>query len=91
MDKSILIKLEKDGVIEKHGKTKGTYYLLSRAYYEFTGEKGKYSKITDWDDSQMFYIILQHLQKFHTAKMNDFIDLFEGRLSRKQVRYTVEN
>lgn len=90
MDKSILIKLEKDGLIEKHGKTKGTYYLLSRAYYEFTGEKGKYSKITDWDDSQMFYLILQHLQKFQTAKMNDFIDLFEGRLSRKQVRYTIE-
>jgi len=90
LDTSILNKLEKDGLIEKHGKTKGTYYLLSRAYYEFTGEKGKYSRITDWDDNQMFFIILQHLQKFGTAKMNDFIDLFEGRLSRKQVRYTIE-
>ena len=89
-DLAILNRLEKDGLIEKHGKTKGIYYMLSRAYYEFTGEKGKYSKTTDWDDSQMFYIILQHLQKFETAKMNDFIDLFEGRLSRKQVRYTIE-
>jgi len=87
---SIIKKLENDGLIEKHGKTKGTYYMLSRAYYEFTGEKGKYSKVADWDDNQMFYIILQHLQKFRTAKMNDFIDLFDGRLTRKQVRYTVE-
>ncbi len=89
-NQAILKKLEKAELIEKHGKTKGTYYTLSKAYYEFTGEKGKYSKTTDWDDNQMFYIILQHLQKFETAKMNDFIDLFEGRLSRKQVRYTVE-
>ena len=89
-DPIILRKLEKQGLIEKHGKTKGSYYVLSRAYYEFTDEKGKYSKTTDWDERQAFYIILHHLQKFENAKMTDFIDLFEGRLTRKQVRYIVD-
>jgi len=89
-DTIILRKLEKQGLVEKHGKTKGSYFLLARAYYEFTDEKGKYSKTTDWDERQAFYIILHHLQKFEKAKMNDFIDLFEGRLTRKQVRYIVE-
>ncbi len=90
LSSNVLRKLEKDGLVEKHGKTKGVYYTLARAYYEFTGEKGKYSKVTDWDESQIFYIILHHLQKFEKAKMNDFVDLFEGRLTRKQVRYTID-
>jgi ATP-dependent DNA helicase RecG len=90
LDSTIIQKLEKEGLIEKHGKTKGIYYILSKAYFEFTDKKGKYSKATDWDEVQTFYIILQHLQKFEKAKMNDFIDLFEGRLTRKQVRYMVE-
>jgi len=86
----ILKKLEKERLVEKYGKTKGTHYILSRMYYEFTGKKGEYSKTTDWDEKQIFYIILQHLQKFEQAKMNDFVYLFDGRLSRKQVRYSVE-
>jgi len=90
LDFKVLHKLEKEGLIEKHGKTKGNYFMLSKAYFEFADEKGKYSKLTDWDESQTFYIILQHLQKFEKAKMNDFIDLFEGRLTRKQVRYMID-
>jgi ATP-dependent DNA helicase RecG len=90
LDIKVLNKLEKEGLIEKHGKTKGNYFMLSRAYFEFADEKGKYSKVTDWDENQTFFIILQHLQKFEKAKMNDFIDLFEGRLTRKQVRYMID-
>ena len=74
-DPIILRKLEKQGLIEKHGKTKGSYYVLSRAYYEFTDEKGKYSKTTDWDERQAFYIICIIFKKFENAKMTDFIDL----------------
>ena len=89
-DPDVIRKLEKEGLIERHGKTKGAYYILARSYYEFTDEKGKYSRKTDWDERQAFYIILQHLQKFEKAKMTDFVDLFEGRLTRKQVRYIVD-
>jgi ATP-dependent DNA helicase RecG len=90
LNNTILKKLVKDGLLEMHGKTKGVFYTLPRAYYEFTDEKGKYSKTTDWTEAQMFYIILQHLQNFDQAKMNDLVDLFEGRVTRKQVRYVVE-
>ncbi|WP_291965911.1 ATP-binding protein [Maribacter sp.] len=87
-DKNIIKQLLSRELIEQRGKTKGTYYVLSKAYYEFSDEKGKYSK-TNWDKDQAFIVILQHLKKFEKAKMKDFVDLFQGRLSRKQVRIIV--
>ena len=89
-DNKIIQRLLKRSLIEKHGKTRGMYYTLSRIYYEYTDEKGKYSK-TDWDNEQAFMLMIQHLQKFESAKMKDFVDIFDGRLSRKQVRNIVEN
>jgi len=89
IDKGVIKNLLSRDLIEQRGKTSGTYYVLSKAYYEFSDEKGKYSK-TDWDQNQAFLIIFQHLKKFDTAKMKDFVDLFQGRLSRKQVRTIVE-
>lgn len=88
-EKSVIHKLLKRNLIEKKSKTRGTYYVLSKSYYEFSDEKGKYSK-TDWDQNQAFMLILQHLQKFETAKMKDFVDLFDGRLTRMQVRTIVQ-
>ncbi len=87
-DKKVIKQLLSRELIEQRGKTKGTYYVLSKAYYEFSDEKGKYSK-TSWDKDQAFMVILQHLKKFEKAKMQDFVDLFQGRLSRKQVRSIV--
>ena len=84
-DKKIIKKLLKRGLIEQKGKTRGTFYVLSKAYYELSDEKGKYSKI-HLDENQTFLLILQHLKKWETAQMNDFVDLFEGRLTRRQVR-----
>nr|WP_293304521.1 ATP-binding protein [Allomuricauda sp.] len=89
LDKKIIKMLLSRNLIEQRGKTSGTYYVLSKSYYEFVDEKGKYSK-TDWDKDQAFLIILQHLKKFGTAKMKDFIDLFQDRLTRRQVRTIVE-
>jgi hypothetical protein len=47
-------------------------------------------KSTNLNEKQAFLLILDHLDKFEKAKMNDFSDLLEGRLTRKQVRYIVE-
>lgn len=88
-DKKVLERLIERDLIERRGKTKGAYYVLSKAYYELSDEKGKYSK-TDWDGNQAFMLIVQHLRKFEKAKMKDFVDLFQGRLTRKQVRNVVE-
>ncbi len=90
LDSVTLKKLENDKLIQKLGKTKGVHYSLSKMYYDFTGEKGKYSRITDWDENQVFFIILRHLQRYDKAKMSDFVELFEDRLTRKQVRYSVK-
>jgi ATP-dependent DNA helicase RecG len=88
-EKKVLDKLINRDLIEQRGKTSGTYYVLSKTYYEFSDEKGVYSK-TDWDQSQAFMLIIKHLQKFDQAKMKDFVDLFLGRLTRKQVRTIVD-
>lgn len=88
VDKKVIRQLLARELIEQRGKTKGVYYVLSKAYYEFSDQKGKYSK-TNWDKDQAFMVILQHLKKFENAKMQDFVDLFQGRLSRKQVRSIV--
>lgn len=89
VDKQIVESLLARDLIVQNGKTSGTYYTLSRQYYEFADEKGKYSKI-NIDQDQAFLMILQHLKEFDKAKMKDFVDLFHGSLSRKQVRTTVD-
>lgn len=82
-------KLIERGLIQQKGKTSGTYYLLSKQYYEFADVKGKYTK-DNIDESQAFLMIIKHLDEFPKAKMKDFIDLFHGGLSRKQVRTLVD-
>ena len=84
-DKSILKKLLDNSLIVKKGKTSGTYYDLSRDYYELTDQKGVLGR-SDWGDDQAVPLIINYLQKYNRAKTRDFVDLFEGRLSRKQVR-----
>lgn len=88
-DKKIISKLLHRNLIEKRGKTRAIYYVLSKAYYEFSGEKGVYSKKIELNKEQAFLIILEHFNQFEKAKMQDFIDLFNGRLNRKQVRNIV--
>lgn len=89
VDKETVNKLLDRDLIQQKGKTSGTYYLLSKQYYEFADEKGKYSK-ENVDEGQAFLMILKHLGEFERAKMKDFMDLFHGGLTRKQVRTIVE-
>lgn len=86
VSKNVLQSLLERGLIEKHGKTKGVYYVLSRNYYEFTDDIATYSKKTEWNASQAISIIIPHLVKFGKAKMKDFVELFSGHLSRRQVK-----
>jgi len=90
LPKEIIKSLTEKKLVEQQGKTKGSKLILSRAYYEFTGEKAKYTRSKDLNDQQVFFFILDHLSKFEKAKMNDFVDLLDGRLTRKQVRYVVD-
>lgn len=89
IDKHTLQSLQDRGLIEKRGKTRGVYHVLSRNYYEFTDDAAAYSKKSEWNFAQATSIIIPHLQKFKRAKMNDFVELFIGHLTRRQVRVLI--
>jgi ATP-dependent DNA helicase RecG len=90
LDSQIVSKLLEKKLIEKRGKTNAVYYILSKDYYEFTDEKAKYYNLQELNEDQVFNTIFQFLLKEGKAKMKDFVGLFEGKLSRKQVRTRVE-
>lgn len=90
LDKKIVANLLKAGYIEQRGRTSGTYYILSRDYYEMAGRLSEYSKLTDWDESQVLSMVASFLKNNKVAKMGDFANLFIGHLSRKQVRAYIE-
>ena len=90
LDKTIVAKLLKGGHIEQRGKTSGVFYILSRDYYEMAGKLADYSWLTDWTESQTLSMIALFLGKNGQAKMGDFVNLFSGHLSRKQIRAFVD-
>lgn len=89
VEKETLKSLLDRGLIEKRGKTRGTYYILSKSYYEFCGKEGEYSKRDDWGMNQVISVIIPHLTKFSKAKMKDFVNLLDGHLTRRQVRLVI--
>lgn len=90
LDLEIINNLLDKKLIERRGKTNAVYYILSKDYYDFTDEKAKYYNFQDLDNSQVFNSILLFLNSEGKAKMKDFVGLFEGKLSRKQVRIRVD-
>lgn len=86
VNKATIDSLLRRGLIEKHGKTKGTYYILSKNYYDFSGDMAIYAQKTEWNTAQASMIIIPYLLKFQQAKMKDFSDLMSGHLTRRQVR-----
>lgn len=89
--KNIIHKLLNRNLIEKRGQTSGTYYILSRSYYEFSDNKGEYSQKANWNTSQAMPLIFAHLSQFPNAKMRDFAALLEPHLSRRQVRSLIDS
>ena len=90
MDRQQEIKLAHMGLIEKRGKTKATYYILSRRYYELANDMVSYSKATDWDINQVWAVLLPFLLKYGSAKRSDINNIIGNHLSEKQVRRYLE-
>lgn len=90
VDKEILKNLLDRKLIEKRGKTRGTYYILAKSYYELCGKEGEYSKKDDWSASQALPIVMAHFKTFKIAKMKDFVSLLDSHMSRRQVRTSIE-
>lgn len=90
LDKRITDRLLKDKYIETRGKTSGTYYILSKEYFELSGNIVEYSKKSDWDFNQASSMVMMYLNKYTKAKMGDFEKLFEGHLNRRQTKSYIE-
>lgn len=90
LHKKTLDKLLSRGLIEKRGKTNGIHYILSKAYYDFTDQKAEYFKKTNWNLSQILPFIATFLEKNQKGKMGDFVTLFEGHLTRRQIKTYVQ-
>lgn len=90
IDPSILRTLIQRRMIEKRGKTKGTYYLLSKSYHEFAGKEGEYTRHQNWSFEQAWTVILAHFSSFERGKMKAFEEVLQNHMTRRQVRQLVE-
>lgn len=87
MDEEIVRDLINLELVEKTGKTSNLRYILSKKYFRFTDQRGKYSTQLDLGENRIFFVIMDHLKNFKTAKMNDFVLLFDNKLTRRQILY----
>lgn len=62
LDSTILKKMEKEGLIERVGKTNSQKIILSKEYFVFTGKQSEYSEGMPIDNFQIGIIILKHVQ-----------------------------
>jgi ATP-dependent DNA helicase recG-related protein len=90
IESSILESLLKRGMIERHGRTKGVYYVLSKSYYEYAGKEGEYTRQASWTVEQASSLILGHLSSFPRAKMGAFEAALQGHMTRRQVKVVVD-
>lgn len=90
LDKSVLAKLEQHNLIERVGKTRSQYYILSKDYYAFTDQRGAYTNEKPIEEIQVLTTVIQHFSVYETAKMADFEKLFFNKLNRHQVRYAID-
>lgn len=90
VEKEMLKALLDRGLIEKRGKTRGTYYILSKSYYEFCGKEGEYSQIEDWNAVQAWPVVSAHFSTFKKAKMKDFVSILGTHMTRRKIRVIID-
>ena len=89
-DKARAKELMELGYLESRGKTTSQHYIMSRRYYEISGDLAAYSAMTDWDYKQMWAVFLPFLEKYTEATKKDINKLFSGRVSDRQIRSFLE-
>lgn len=90
IDSTVIDSLFRRGMIEKRGRTKGIYYVLSKSYYEFAGKEGEYTRHVNWSAEQAWAVILSHFSSFPQARMRDFESILQSHMTRRQVKVAIE-
>lgn len=88
--KDVIKSLLSRGLIEKRGKTRGTYFTLSKSYFEFSGNEGEYSHTEEWNATQTWPVIHAHYSTFPKAKMKDFVSMLGTHMTRRKIRVIVD-
>ena len=68
-----ILKLLDLGLIEKYDSRK---YVLSKAYYDYSGKPSEYTRKIGLDKNTNKALILEHLKKHQQGIMKDFIYMF---------------
>jgi len=84
------IRLRNMGLLEKKGKTRATYYILPRTYYELLGDMSMYSNAMDWNIDQFTNVIIPYLEKYGTAKRAELNKIVGSHISDKMMRTYIE-
>lgn len=88
-DHALLKKLEKEGLIEKKGKTNSQKIILTKLYFELTDNRAAYLDGQLIDEYQIGIIIMNHIQEFGKGKMKDFEIILSKFMTRGQVKYYI--
>jgi len=89
-NKQNAIRLHNMGLLEKKGKTRATYYILPRTYYELSGDMSAYSNAMDWNIDQFTNVIIPYLEKYGTAKRAELNKIVGSHISDKMMRTYIE-
>lgn len=90
IDGEIIKRLLGRGLIDKVGRTKGTHYILCKAYYECADRLSDYVRETEtWDLDQVRPLLESLLTRFQSAQMKDFVKCLGAMMTRKQIRECV--
>ena len=87
IDTAILEKLEQLKLIKRVGGTASDKYVLSNLYFEL---KNGSSEIAGFRTLDIQRILRTFNEETTTAKMMDFVSIFNGDLNREQVKYLVD-
>jgi ATP-dependent DNA helicase RecG len=78
-------RLAGQGVVELIGRGRGTRYILSKRYYTFVGQKGKYTRSKGLDRETNKALILKHLENHGgRGKIGEFEEVLPN-LTRPQI------
>lgn len=80
-----LTRLKEAGTVEFIGHGKGTRYILSRKYYEFTKSPASYTKRKGLDEETNKALILTHLTHHKKGRIGEFEEVLPA-LKRSQIK-----